>query len=125
MLLLLFPCKPCYILCSNYVDFIIELKQLCTMLCTCKLWHWHLFLLARHPCCCYRWSECYCPCAGCCFRHFSELSQLTPPYWFAATWRFVHVHYHYSDIMLKCFLTYNYSHIMLSIIDSSLFHRLE
>ena len=75
------------LLCSNYAHFIIELKQLCTM-----LWHWHLSLLARHLCCRYRWSECYCPCAGHCFRHFSELSQLTPPYWFAATWWFVHMY---------------------------------
>ena len=36
---------------------------------------------ALHPCCCHRWSECHCPHAGRCFTHFSELSQLTLPYW--------------------------------------------
>jgi len=36
---------------------------------------------ALHPCCHHRWSECHCLHAGRCFTHFSELSQLTLPYW--------------------------------------------
>ena len=38
-------------------------------------------------------SECHCPHAGHCFTHFSMLGELSPPYWFADMWRFVHVPY--------------------------------
>ena len=38
-------------------------------------------------------SECHCPHAGHCFTHFSMLGELSPPYWLADMWRFVHVPY--------------------------------
>jgi len=43
-------------------------------------------LLALHSCCCHRWSECHRSCAGHRLTCFSELSQLTLPHWFKATY---------------------------------------
>ena len=65
--------------------------------------HWHPSFTTIHPRCCNRWSEFHCPHAGCCLTCFSELSQLTVPNVFAATWRFVHAPCYCSSIMLKCF----------------------
>ena len=79
--------------------------------------HWRPSLPALQPRCCHRWSECYCPDAGRCF---SEFSQLTPPNLFAAMWQFARactflLFRHNTQMPLAC----NYSHITLSIIDSS------
>jgi len=64
--------KPCYLLCLNYADFIIE-KTPPNLLCATSCRHVNCYTGVRlpylHPCCCHRWSECHCPCG---FTRFSE-----------------------------------------------------
>ena len=79
--------------------------------------HWCLSLPALHPRCCHQWSVYHCLDTDCCLTCFSEFSHLTPPIC-------CHVKIcpctlllfqHNAQMLLAC----NYSHIMLSIIDSS------
>jgi len=68
-------------LCSNYAHFIIEktpqnhyVQCHVYILANCDT---GIHLLALHPCCHHRWSECHRPHVGHCLTCFSELSQLT------------------------------------------------
>ena len=102
---------------STCREWLLGLSLLSSKYCIIILF-WNS-LPTLHPHCCHQWSECHCPHAGCCLTCFSELSQLTPPNLFAATRRFAHallLFQHNAQMLLAC----NYSHIMLSIIDSRL-----
>ena len=124
MLLLLFACKSCYyahiILCSFHNwENTLNLKR------DKRPSDWHPSLPALNRHCCHQWSECYSPDAGCHFPEFIQLTLHVPNvHVFAAMWRFAHAPcYQYSGTMLKCFWLAIISHIMLSIIDSSLAPR--
>ena len=70
------------LLCSYYAQFLIEKTPQTQRGTNIPPTGVHLSPLFIDPHCCNRWSECYCPDAGC---HFSEFSQLTPSNLFVAT----------------------------------------